>query len=82
MGGVKGVRKDDKRKLPWVADYEVVLIENGQKVVKRKRRFFLTKSEAQDCYEETRQRYLADLQKPITIDMTLQDAAQYSKGCS
>ena len=71
-----GVKHYEKRKLPWLADYRIVVIENGRKITKRGRRFFRTKLEARAYYEEMTLKYREDLEKPIINVPTLQEAAQ------
>lgn len=64
------------RKRPWKADFQVVEVKHGQKITKRRRRYFRTKSEARACYDEMCRKYLDDLEKPLINVPTLQNAAQ------
>lgn len=75
-GGQMRVGFTNKKKSPWVADYQVVAVEAGQKISKRVRRYFRTKSEAKDCCDEMTRKYLADLEKPIISTSTIQSVAQ------
>jgi len=71
-----GVAFSKDKKLAWIADYRVVAVETGRKIIKRQRRFFRTKLEARACYEEMCRKYREDLEKPIINVPILQDAAQ------
>lgn len=70
-----GVRFDKKRE-QWIADFQEAVIEGERRVGRRSRRFFRTKSEANDCCEEMTRRYQEEIDKPIIKVPTLQEAAQ------
>lgn len=61
---------------PWVADFPVLGTVQGQRVTKRQRRFFRTKSEAEACCAERERQYQLDRQKPVLDVPNLQHAAQ------
>lgn len=70
------VTKYSNRKRPWAADYTVINIVSDQKVEKRKRCFFLTKSEAERYLEQMILEYQAALKRPHHKSHSLAEAAQ------